>query len=157
MRQSVAVHTHAVPITPSHRRTDLAVSGPLQVGKHQRSLFQNVGPVRHPGHAVATVLHPVQPFGIQGTHPRGPFADVSAFHNGRLHAVHNLLRRKLVAPNVTYPRVIDAWVPADRVARVRHPTRRRAFRAISSQSMCTIGETRGFALTPLHLAESARS
>ena len=45
-----------MPVKPSHRRIDPAVSGPFQVGTHPQSLPQRVGSGRHPGQAVATVL-----------------------------------------------------------------------------------------------------
>ena len=59
MWQSLPVIPRAVPLKPSLRRVDLVVSGRLQVGAHQQSLLQKVGPGRHPNHAVAMVLHPV--------------------------------------------------------------------------------------------------
>ena len=65
MRQNLATIPHTVPLRPSHRRIDPAVSGPLQVSTHQQSLLRRVGPGRHPYHAVAMVLHRVQHFGIQ--------------------------------------------------------------------------------------------
>ena len=59
MRQSLAAIPHAVSLKPSHCRIDPVVSGPLQVGTHEQSLLQRVGPARHPDHAVAMVPHPV--------------------------------------------------------------------------------------------------
>ena len=39
MRQSLAAIPHAVPLKPTHRRIDPAVSGPLHVGTHTNSCF----------------------------------------------------------------------------------------------------------------------
>ena len=130
MRQSLAAIPHAVPLKPSHRRIDPAVSGPLQVGIHQQSLLQRVGPGRHPDHAVAMVLHPRQPLGIPRSHPHRRITGGSALRSGRLHAAHNLLRRKLVAPSEKHLRVLDARVRADRTLRPRHPTRQQVCPAV---------------------------
>ena len=109
--------------TRYRRCMDPAVSGPLQVGTHQQSLFHRAGVARQPDHAVAMVLHPVQPFGIQRSQPQRRIAGGSAIRSGRLHAARNFLRRKRVAPNERHLRVLDARVPADRTPRPRHPRR----------------------------------
>ena len=83
MRQRFHAIPHALPLKPSHRRIDPVVSGPLQVGTHQQSLLQSVGPGRHPDHAVAMVFHSVQSFGIQRSHPQRRIEGVSAL-SGRL-------------------------------------------------------------------------
>ena len=123
MRHSLAAIPHAVPLKPTHRRIDPAVSGPLQVGTHQQSLLQRVSPGRHPDHAVAMVFHPVPPFGIQRRHPHRRITGGFAFHGSRLHAARNRLRQKLFAPSEKHLGVLDARVRADRTLRPRHPTR----------------------------------
>ena len=134
-----------MPLKPSHRRIDLAVSGPLQVGTHQQSLLRRVGPGRHPDHAVAKVLYPVQPFGIPRSHPHRRITGKSALRSGRLHAAHNLIRRKLVAPSEKQLRLLYARVPADRTLRPRRPTTQQ----FSSSAMCTKEEARGVTRTAL--------
>ena len=130
MRQSLAAIPHAVSLKPIHRWIDAAVSGPFQVGTHQQSLLQRVGPTRHPDHAAAMVLHPVQPFGIKRTHPRCRIERGSTLRRGRLHAAHNLLRWKLVAPTEKHLRVLDARVHSDRIPRPRHLTRQQVSPAV---------------------------
>ena len=98
IRENFAAILHAVPLKPSHRRIDPAVSDSLQVGTHQQSLFQRFSAGRHPDHAVAMALHPVQPFGIHPSHPRPLIEGGSALRSGRLNLAHNLIRQKVVAP-----------------------------------------------------------
>ena len=149
MRQSLAAIPHTVPLKPSHRRIDPAVSGPLQVGTHQQSLLQRVSPGRHPDHAMGMVLHPVQPFGIPLSHPHRRITGWSALRSGRLHPAHNLLRRKLSLPakstSVYLTLACAQTGPSDRV----NQRDSRYAQQFSSPAMCPIGEARGVTRTAL--------
>ena len=146
---SLAAIPHAVPLKPSNRGIDPAVSGPLQVGTHQQSLLQRVGPGRHPDHAVAVVLHAVQPFGIPRVIPIavsrvGPPSAAAACTPRTTSFVGNLsFPAKSTSVYLTLSRAQIG--PSDRVTQRDS----RYAQQFSSPAMCTIGEARGFARTAL--------
>ena len=125
VRQSLATIPHAVPLKPSHRCIDTAVSGPLQVGTPAVDSSESrphPAPRSRGGHGAppgTTLRNPVK-------QSPTPYRGRSALRSGRLHA----LRRKLVAPSEKHLRVLDARVHADRTPRPRHPTRQQVSPAV---------------------------
>ena len=132
MRQSLAPISHAVPLKPSHRRIDPAVSGPLQVGASSESRPRPAPRSRgnHGAPPGIALRNPAKP-------PPTPYRVWVRPPQRRLHAAHNLFRRKLVAPSSTSAYLTLACTQTGPPGRV---TQRgsRSPQQFSSPGRCTI-------------------